>query len=231
IPSRFWPVSARIRVRPAAARTSRPAMTSGRPALSRNTRASSTSGSTWWRDAGCSINGRQRSVRAAVASTPPGLLAYTTWLKPAVARAANSSSRAGAKPNGSVAPGLSESGPSLGASSPPLRSAIATAAAASAATATMPRRRVLGPAARMAGTVAYVGHLAIGLQEVGLLLTGQQRAPRVLVRVLADPVRHVGRGRRRDPAARLVRPAWGRAQRTDVPVHERRPAPGEGQRL
>jgi hypothetical protein len=75
IPSRSIPVEARIWVSPEAASTSLPAITSGRPALSRKTIASIRSGSTSAPLAAVSISSRQRAVRFAEASTPPGLFA------------------------------------------------------------------------------------------------------------------------------------------------------------
>ena len=76
-----WPVSATIWVSPEAfAGSLPPAITSGRPPLSRNTTASSVSASTPPSRVAASTSGRSRSTRRAVANTPPGLLAYRTWL-------------------------------------------------------------------------------------------------------------------------------------------------------
>ena len=98
MPSSDCPVWATIWVSPAALAGSRPpAMTSGRPPDSRNTIASSVSGSTMppLLAAARSTCGRQAATRRAVAVTPPGLLAYRTWLYPAVARRIRSLSSPG----------------------------------------------------------------------------------------------------------------------------------------
>ncbi len=73
IPSRSVPVPATIWARPLAASGSSPAITSGRPALSSRTIASIASGSTPWAAAAVSISSRQRAVRRALATIPPGL--------------------------------------------------------------------------------------------------------------------------------------------------------------
>jgi hypothetical protein len=76
-PRRFVPVSARIWVRPAAPSRSLDARASSRPADSRKTIASRVSGSIVPSPlaAACSTSARQRAVRFALATTPPGLLA------------------------------------------------------------------------------------------------------------------------------------------------------------
>ena len=72
IPSRFWPVSATIWVRPTAPSMPAGVTASSRPALSRKMRPSSVSASTAASSAARSIAGRQRAVRSALATAPPG---------------------------------------------------------------------------------------------------------------------------------------------------------------
>ncbi len=95
MPSRPWPVWARIWVSPAAALGSLPAITSGRPALSTNTMPSSTAGSIPVPALRRSISGRNGATRWAVASAPPGLWVNSTWASPAIARLSNWASREG----------------------------------------------------------------------------------------------------------------------------------------
>ena len=101
MPSRFWPVSARICVRPTALSRLPGARASSRPPLSRKTSPSRTSASISASSAARSTRARQRAVRSAVATTPPGENAYRAWALPAAARRANSSSRSGSQANGS----------------------------------------------------------------------------------------------------------------------------------
>ncbi len=81
-----------------------PAITSGRPALSRKTSASSRSGLTSCAAAALSISWRHSAVRFALAITPPGLSAYSTWEVPSAALDSNSARRLGDQAKGSSFP-------------------------------------------------------------------------------------------------------------------------------
>ncbi len=93
--SRFWPVSARICVSPAAPSIPPGASTSGRPALSRNTSASSRSGFTPAAFAAASTGSRNSATRLAVSAAPPGERVYSSRLVPLAARRVSSGARSG----------------------------------------------------------------------------------------------------------------------------------------
>ena len=78
---------------PAASAASLPAITLLRPALSTNTSASTMFASTPVPAVAALISGLSAATRAAVASTPPGLLVNSTCALPATARASKSAWR------------------------------------------------------------------------------------------------------------------------------------------
>ena len=165
-PSRLVAVSARIWVSPTAPSRSSLARASGRPALSSRTIPSIRSGSTPAAPAASSTPSRQRCTRSAVATIPPGLFTYTTWLCPAAARRSNSSSRSGSYANGSSS---RSSGLYDGPSSRSRK--MRPAAAASTTTSRRARRRITPRrlSGHAGGAVADVDHGAVRPQELGLL--------------------------------------------------------------